>query len=89
MVAAVVDAVEKPVYSKKCERWDEDYIFAIENAKAVERAGGQAGSQLHGRTRVQMYEGKADWGIIKQVKQAVNIPGYGNGDVATPARCKA
>ena len=43
---------------------------------------------VHGRTRVQMYEGKADWDIIKQVKQSVNIPVIGNGDVATPQDAK-
>lgn len=67
--------------------WDEEHIFAIENARAIERAGGQAVA-VHGRTRVQMYEGKADWDIIKQVKQAVNIPVIGNGDVETPQDAK-
>ncbi|PFW88793.1 tRNA dihydrouridine synthase DusB [Bacillus pseudomycoides] len=87
MVAAVVDAVEKPVTVKMRIGWDEDHIFAIENARAVERAGGQAVA-VHGRTRVQMYEGKADWDIIKQVKQSVNIPVIGNGDIETPQDAK-
>ncbi|MDR4262232.1 tRNA dihydrouridine synthase DusB, partial [Bacillus pacificus] len=54
---------------------------------AVEGAGGQAAA-VHGRKRVQMYEGIADWDIIKQVKLAVNIPVIGNGDVATPQAAK-
>ncbi|MBA4538777.1 tRNA dihydrouridine synthase DusB [Bacillus aquiflavi] len=87
MVSAVVDAVKKPVTVKMRMGWDEDHIFAVENAKAVERAGGQAVS-LHGRTRVQMYEGKANWNIIREVKQAVNIPIIGNGDVQTPQDAK-
>lgn len=87
MVAAVVDAVDKPVTVKMRIGWDEDHIFAIENAQAVERAGGQAVA-VHGRTRVQMYEGKADWNIIKDVKQAVKIPVIGNGDVQTPQDAK-
>ncbi|MDX8367657.1 tRNA dihydrouridine synthase DusB [Cytobacillus sp. IB215665] len=88
MVAAVVDAVQKPVTVKMRMGWDDDHIFAIENAMAVERAGGKAVS-LHGRTREQMYEGKANWDIIKQVKQAVNIPIIGNGDVESPQDAKA
>ncbi|MED1919884.1 tRNA-dihydrouridine synthase, partial [Bacillus thuringiensis] len=62
-------------------------IYAVENAQAVERAGGKAVA-VHGRTRVQMYDGKANWDIIKQVKEAVNIPVIGNGDVKTPQDAK-
>jgi nifR3 family TIM-barrel protein len=87
MVSAVVDAVEKPVTVKMRMGWDEEHIFAIQNAQAVERAGGKAVA-LHGRTRVQMYEGIANWDIIRDVKQAVNIPVIGNGDVQTPQDAK-
>ncbi|MCR2823405.1 tRNA dihydrouridine synthase DusB [Lederbergia panacisoli] len=83
MVSAVVEAVEKPVTVKMRIGWDDEHIFAVENAQAVERAGGAAVS-MHGRTRVQMYEGAANWDIIREVKQSINIPLIGNGDIETP-----
>lgn len=87
MVSAVVDAVDKPVTVKMRMGWDLDHIYAVQNAQAVERAGGKAVA-LHGRTRVQMYEGKSNWDIIREVKQSVNIPVIGNGDVETPQDAK-
>ncbi|MBS4175745.1 tRNA dihydrouridine synthase DusB [Bacillus sp. FJAT-49736] len=87
MVSAVVDVVDKPVTVKMRTGWDEDHIYAVQNAQAVERAGGAAVS-LHGRTRVQMYEGEANWDIIREVKQSVGIPVIGNGDVETPQDAK-
>jgi nifR3 family TIM-barrel protein len=87
MVSAVVEAVEKPVTVKMRMGWDEEHIYAVQNAHAVQCAGGKAIS-LHGRTRVQMYEGKANWDIIREVKQSVDIPIIGNGDVQTPQDAK-
>lgn len=87
MVSAVTAEVEKPVTVKMRMGWDEDHIYAVKNAQAVERAGGKAVA-LHGRTRVQMYEGTANWDIIREVKQNLNIPLIGNGDVKTPQDAK-
>ncbi len=87
MVAAVVDAVNKPVSVKMRIGWDEDHVFAIENAQAAERAGVSA-IAMHGRTRVQMYEGKANWDILAEVKKNINVPFIANGDVETPQDAK-
>lgn len=87
MVTEVVKAVSKPVTVKMRIGWDDEHIYAVQNAKAVENGGGSAVS-VHGRTRVQMYTGKANWDIIKEVKQSVSIPVIGNGDVFTPEDAK-
>lgn len=87
MVASVVEAVEKPVTVKMRIGWDEEHIYAVKNAQAIQRAGASAVS-VHGRTRVQMYEGHANWDIIRQVKEAVQIPVIGNGDVNSPEAAK-
>ncbi len=87
MVSAVVKAVKKPVTVKMRIGWDEDHIYAVENAQAVQQAGAKAVT-IHGRTRAQMYRGVANWDIIRRVKQTVHIPVIGNGDVATPEDAK-
>ena len=87
MVEAVSSAVKIPVTVKMRIGWDEEHVFAVENAKAAESAGASAVA-MHGRTRVQMYEGKANWDVLKEVKKHLTIPFMGNGDVRTPEDAK-
>ncbi|NLZ80784.1 MAG: tRNA dihydrouridine synthase DusB [Clostridiales bacterium] len=88
IVEAMVKAVKKPVTVKFRTGFTQETINAVPFAKIIEASGASA-IAVHGRTRDQYYSGKADWDIIRQVKEAVQIPVIGNGDVNSGKSAKA
>ncbi|HWQ29356.1 MAG TPA: tRNA dihydrouridine synthase DusB [Negativicutes bacterium] len=87
IIRAAVKAVDVPVTVKTRKGWDDESVNAVQMA-VIAAEEGAAAVTIHGRTREQFYSGTADWNIIKQVRDAINIPLIGNGDITCPEDAK-
>jgi tRNA-dihydrouridine synthase B len=88
VVKSVIDSTSLPVTAKIRIGWDNKSINAVEVSKKLEKLG-VAAIAVHARTKTQRFSGKADWSMIKKVKESVSIPVLGNGDVSLPGSAKA